>query len=100
PRSARSPHFPYTTLFRSKQLVEQQNLAQAQGRLNEIAYTIDFNSSNPIGSWVYALVAPFPTVTEEVSAIWLQHLWQGQPKDEISDRKSTRLNSSHVKISY
>ena len=67
-----------------KQLVEQQNLAQAQGRLNEIAYTIDFNSSNPIGSWVYILVAPFPTVTEEVSAIWLQHLWQGQPEDEIS----------------
>jgi len=67
-----------------KQLVEQQNLAPSRGNPNEIAFTFEFSSSNPIGNWVYALVAPFPTVTEEVSTTWLQHLWQGQPEDEIS----------------
>ena len=67
-----------------KQLVEQQNLAQPQANPDEIAFTFELSGSNPIGNWVYALVAPFPTVSEEVSASWLQKLWQGQPEDEIS----------------
>lgn len=67
-----------------EQLVEQQNLAQPQGNPNEIAFTFGFSVSNPIGNWVYALVAPFPTVVEEVSAAWLQNLWIAQPEDAIS----------------
>jgi len=66
------------------QLVEQQNLAPAQGNPNEIAYTFEFSGANPLGNWIYALVAPFPTVQEEVSAPWLQNLWQGQPEETIS----------------
>ena len=65
------------------ELIEQQALPQAQGAANEIAYTFTFGSANPAGNWVYALVAPFPTVTDEVSASWLQSLWQGQPQDAI-----------------
>ncbi len=65
------------------QLVEQQMLPQAQGAANEIAYTFEFGSINPVGNWVYALVAPFPTVTDEVSTNWLQNLWRGQPEDAI-----------------
>lgn len=70
-----------------EQLVAQQNLPQPQGSPNEIAYSFDFNNANPVGNWVYALVAPFPTVSEEVSFDWLRNLWQGQPEDVI-DRKS------------
>jgi poly-gamma-glutamate synthesis protein (capsule biosynthesis protein) len=66
------------------QLIETQNLVQPQGNPNEIVFTFEFSGSNPIGSWVYALVAPFPTVVEEVSSTWLQNLWQGQPEDAIS----------------
>lgn len=64
-------------------LIDQQSLSQAQGASNEIAYTFNFGSTNPMGNWIYALVAPFPTVTDEISAKWLQNLWQGQPEDAI-----------------
>ena len=64
-------------------LIETQNLTQAQGTANEISYTIGFGSANPAGNWVYALAAPFPTVTDEVSASWLKNLWQGQPEDAV-----------------
>lgn len=64
-------------------LLEQQALPTAQGAANEIAYTLNFGSKNPIGNWVYALVAPFPTVRDEVSANWLNNLWQGSPEDAI-----------------
>ncbi len=65
------------------ELIEQQALPQAQGAANEIAYTFGFGSANPVGNWLYALVAPFPTVKDEVSAKWLKNLWQGQPEDAI-----------------
>ena len=65
------------------ELVAQQALAQTQGAANESAYTFEFGDANPVGNWVYALVAPFPTVPDEVSASWLQNLWQGQPEDAI-----------------
>ena len=63
------------------QLIDTQNLAQPQGNPNEIAFSFEFGSSNPVGNWIYALVAPFPTVVEEVSSTWLQNLWQGQLRD-------------------
>ena len=66
------------------QLIEQQALPKSQGASNEIAYTFAFGGSNPIGNWVYALVAPFPTVIEQVSFDWIQNLWQGKPEDAIS----------------
>lgn len=63
--------------------IEQQDLRTSNGAANEIAYTFEFNDTKPIGNRVYSLVAPFPTVTDEVSASWLSNLWQGQPEDEI-----------------
>ena len=65
------------------QLIEKQAFTKAQGAVNEIAYTFEFGKENSIGNWVYALVAPFPTVTDEVTYEWLQNLWRGQPEDEI-----------------
>ena len=63
--------------------IEAEALPLGQGKSNEVSFTFGFDSLNPVGNWVYALVAPFPTVTDEVSATWLQNLWQGQPEDAI-----------------
>lgn len=65
------------------QLLEQQALPTAQGAANELTYTFAFGDANPVGGWVYTLVAPFPTVRDEVSADWLRKLWQGQPEDAV-----------------
>ena len=32
-----------------------------------------------LGRWVYALVAPFPTVTQGMSSVALRHAWNNQP---------------------
>ena len=66
------------------EMIEQFNLPEPQGNSNEAVFKFELTNTNPNGNWVYALVAPFPTVTEKVSTTWLQHVWQGQPKDEIS----------------
>lgn len=64
-------------------MIEEQNLAKPQGNANEVAFTFTFSDDSPVGNWVFALVAPFPTVQEEVSATWLQNLWQGRPEDRV-----------------
>src|SRR5690606_42148209 len=70
-RPPRSTLFPYTTLFRS-----------AAGRLALARRTVD-----RVGAARAACRR----------AVRLRH---PRPRFEILDRKSTRLNSSHVKISY
>ena len=39
---------------------------------------LDVGSDAPVADWVYALVAPFPTVTDQVSLSDLQQFWSGQ----------------------
>src|SRR5690554_7794427 len=85
PRPPRSTLFPYTTLFRST-----SPLLRKLGGLYLIlallavtlVYVIDFGHYNYLGVRINATVYRF-----------LQDA-------AISDRKSTRLNSSHVRISY
>src|SRR5690606_41536898 len=86
-RPPRSPLFPYTTLFRSV-------LGNADGRLRP-------------GLFVTArLVLAKRSVAVAVRASAIQTLenktvvFVREEADKIEDRKSTRLNSSHVKISY
>src|SRR5690554_7288208 len=71
----RSPLFPYTTLFRSDALLALLAAHAAEGfpALAGIILNGGFKSSEAIGRLVSGLG---------------------------SDRKSTRLNSSHVRISY
>lgn len=57
---------------------------QSQGSSNEGTYTFEFGESHAVGNWIYVLAAPFPTVTDEVSFIWLENLWHGRPEDGIS----------------
>src|SRR5438045_7521577 len=82
-RPPRSTLFPYTTLFRSPNAVKvarfQRKLASIAGNSAHENQNIDF-----------------------VAAGFLVHGVQGLVNiaEEVKDRKSTRLNSSHLGISY
>src|SRR3989442_6989756 len=73
-RPPRSTLFPYTTLFRSL-------LAEIEKRINE-------ENARPKKRYIS------PSTREAVYAIYYDGL-----RRKV-DRKSTRLNSSHVRISY
>src|SRR5205807_9841638 len=86
-RPPRSTLFPYTTLFRST------------GEHFVIGQRIE--SSRPLGR---CYPQDYGRVGELLSGIDVQCSWEA-PMDErltilIQDRKSTRLNSSHLVISY
>src|SRR5690606_41491052 len=89
-----STHFPYTTLFRSFSKINQKDFLPAFK--TEIK-----NVKNKIEVIVNRTEAP--TFENTVEALE----FAGERLDRISniffnlkDRKSTRLNSSHVKTSY
>src|SRR3989442_5940517 len=83
-RPPRSTLFPYTTLFRSQRFTEENsrdpNSLEVQGvkQPRELVY------AEWLINWVLRL---FPEASEELRLA-------------AQDRKSTRLNSSHVRISY
>src|SRR5690606_39588101 len=87
PRPPCSPLFPYTTLFRSK----LANFQQVIG-LKRLAATIpvDRREQHGSGGGVHCL-------TDCSQVTGGKMLKSGGQR---TDRKSTRLNSSHVKISY
>jgi hypothetical protein len=58
----------------------------------DLALTDDPNAANleifigedyPISQWVYALVAPFPTVTDDISARDLRAAWNGESRGDF-----------------
>src|SRR3712207_8325784 len=80
-RPPRSTLFPYTTLFRS----------QVERALGE---------REPIGvNLVFLLAAARHRVVAHGCDAEVERRLE-QPGDEVLDRKSTRLNSSHANISY
>src|SRR3989442_6096305 len=84
-RPPRSTLFPYTTLFRSRAPVAQLDRAlasEAKGQRFESSRAHHRGSS----------VGPLAQLVEQLT---LNQRVQGS-----RDRKSTRLNSSHVRISY
>ena len=91
PSAEPSPSSSHIYIFRQnpqlpaalRQQADTQIPSASQSNPGDLVYTLEFGPSNPIGNWVYALVAPFPTIKDEVSAEWLAHLWQGQPHDQI-----------------
>src|SRR2546427_7028314 len=78
-RPPRSTLFPYTTLFRS---------VMYPARLTKVAYNLCV--------WQYTEEQDHQTLLRYVLlVVYLQHT-----RRRHSDRKSTRLNSSHSQISY
>src|SRR5690606_42082146 len=86
----RSLPFPYTTLFRSYPCQPFSNAGKRRGT----------DDPRHIWPWIaraIGILRPRFVVLENVAA----HVRRGfDVVSEDQDRKSTRLNSSHVKISY
>src|SRR5690606_41754836 len=78
--------FPYTTLFRSTALAEE--VRQNEQDVNQLEMTIDEECTQ-----VLARRQPAARDLRLVFSV-------AKIVNDLEDRKSTRLNSSHVKISY
>src|SRR5690606_42070028 len=84
PRPPTSPLLPYTTLFRSHAIV-YPSTGRTANQLTTLSDALLLTV--PIGD-----PATLPALADPFDAT--------RPLAERADRKSTRLNSSHVKISY
>src|SRR5438874_8564262 len=90
PPHPRSTLFPYTTLFRSSKHLEA-DFVEVHNRLALTFYQAD-DGDNAIGEARTALSMDFDD-GDAYRMLGLGHYAN-------QDRKSTRLNSSHVEISY
>src|SRR5699024_12397934 len=88
PRPPRSPLFPYTTLFRS---VIEANACAAYN-LEVVSSFEDFLING--GCRTNQESISFAYCPQKFIAVWSIN------QADLKDRKSTRLNSSHVSISY
>src|SRR5690606_40983741 len=99
-RPPASTRFPYTTLFRSGFFAESLGdqgfwlLANAPPDLS-----VDVDQIHMTDGLTMEAVLPFGAARERLTPrIPLKQTWK-EVMESPSDRKSTRLNSSHVKIS-
>src|SRR3989442_10695771 len=81
-RPPRSTLFPYTTLFRSQERVEAMKAIWTKSKPEYHGQFVEFP---PMMTWPKPVQKPHPPVIVGGA---------------FPDRKSTRLNSSHVRISY
>src|SRR5690606_40995905 len=89
--------FPYTTLFRSEDALQRVRDAIDKAR-NDLPQNLD---NGPTAQDVN--FSEFPIMNVNMAGNYsLKQLkeFAEDLQDAIEDRKSTRLNSSHVKISY
>src|SRR5690606_42012114 len=94
-----STDFPYTTLFRSLLPMQRprREPATAEHVLGEISgRRLGFGVPRPVVSSAAQTVQPVDGLLVTVDADRCDERRRGRDQD----RKSTRLNSSHVKISY
>src|SRR3712207_9144216 len=97
-RPPRSTLFPYTTLFRSElekldALEDSARKAELKALYSQINPHFLFNVLNTIASFVRMDPNKAREVIIDLSTYLRYNI-------ENSDRKSTRLNSSHANISY
>src|SRR5207249_9405943 len=82
--------FPYTTLFRSRDLAVEPDLPADRQGAHPRRLRVP-----PFGGDALRVPRQRPVLHGQLS----EHDVQGD-RGEVQDRKSTRLNSSHVSISY
>src|SRR5256885_9934104 len=92
-RPPRSTLFPYTTLFRSSR--SEPNLSKMKAPLLILVAGAD-QATTPEQNQEFLEALQKAGVAHE------SHVYEGAPHSffDRSDRKSTRLNSSHLVISY
>src|SRR5690606_41444919 len=88
----RSTVFPYTTLFRSLSLGGDALEFVEQGERIAGRERIDIGFRQPLAQGIGLFLLGVNGCGEQRQF--------AEPGGELPDRKSTRLNSSHVKISY
>src|SRR3989442_6519856 len=96
-RPRRSPLFPYTTLSRSVSGTRQGQSRYGQGTAEGCMTTAAIPRPEPSEYAPY-----YETYLSKVPKGDLLTLLEDQRREtqQLLDRKSTRLNSSHVRISY
>src|SRR5690606_39474291 len=96
-RPPRPPRFPYTTLFRSPAL----GLPPPPSEANTVAVVLEWMLA-VLANQLKAAVHPWLEAPLRINLTGPGGgSWTVQPDGAVTtDRKSTRLNSSHVKISY
>src|SRR5690554_7668110 len=98
-RPPRSTLFPYTTLFRSEAID-----APILANITEFGATPLYNKSELAEAGAAMVLYPlsaFRAMNKAALTVYQNILEKGDQKDVVDlDRKSTRLNSSHVRISY
>src|SRR5437868_10327880 len=97
PRPSSSTLFPYTTLFRSEYEFVLQAGQYARFWISQKTINIAVTFFAPSGTVLYQGDA---ARIGEVELADLIADASGTYRIKITDRKSTRLNSSHVSISY
>src|SRR5438477_7749751 len=92
-RPPRSTLFPYTTLFRSDEVIGPDGKAGAAESLHD-AGKVAAGIDNPLH--------PLPLQVAEQTLQPHRHrrIFKVRVEGAVKDRKSTRLNSSHMSISY
>src|SRR5690606_41214887 len=98
PRSSRSTHFPYTTLFRSRDTYVEYDPDHADDyNANTEAYLAELKE---LHAYVLEQAERVPDEQRVLITAHDAFHYFGRAYGFEVDRKSTRLNSSHVKISY
>src|SRR5690606_41587374 len=93
----RSPLFPYTTLFRSVDFSARNDWSSTLSKNNNSFFYPSVSTSLVLSdalNWQSSALS-----YAKIRGSWAQAGSSGNPY-QLTDRKSTRLNSSHVKISY
>src|SRR5207249_11235693 len=98
-RALRSPLFPYTTLFRSEDVAVLQYTGGTTGVPKGAMLTHYNIFANVVQTDMWAHPATRRGEDCYLLVIPLFHIY-GFTVGMLEDRKSTRLNSSHVSISY
>src|SRR5690606_41829319 len=98
-RPPTSTPFPYTTLFRSLTILEQAGLIELGPTPSSVYTSVKDVVANPKDLDFRELDATL--IAKTLDDLDIGFLYSSGAKNNgFKDRKSTRLNSSHVKISY
>src|SRR5206468_11993535 len=96
PQPPRTTLFPYTTLFRSSWINKDDipTIYRTYRQAPSLYASLVLRTAGDPRSLVHNVRSEVVAVDPELS------LYSIKPLDEVIDRKSTRLNSSHDQISY